>query len=161
MSTLYVDNLRPNLTNGISLSGYIIQTKMVKSSTTATTDSSTGAVATDLAMNFTPLRSNSQILITIMAASESLGSYSDRGFQGRIYRDGVQIYSSDYDLYSSSDTTQRIQKTTYQFFEDSPGTSTVNYAFYFQSTGGGTANSVARLNIYGEPSTMVIQEVAP
>ena len=160
MSTLYVDNLQPNLGSGVSIPGHVIQTKFGKSTTVTATDSATGAVATNLAVQFTPLRSDSIILITIMAAAESSGSYSDRGFQGRIYRDSTQIYTSEYDLYMSNDTSQRIQKVTYQYYENSPGTDQVTYIFYIQSTGGGTSNSVARFNQYGEPSTMVIQEIA-
>jgi hypothetical protein len=160
MSTIYADNIKPNLQDGVHIPGHVIQTKFAKSTTITTTDSATGAVATNLAVQFTPLRSNSVILITIMAAAESSGSYSDRGFQGRIYRDSTQIYTSEYDLYMSSDTTQRIQKVTYQYYEDSPGTDQVTYTFYIQSTGASTSNSVARFNQYGEPSTMVIQEIA-
>ena len=62
MSTLYVDNLEPNLTGGVHVPGHVIQYKSTLTNTTTTLSPPSGVV-TILSLTFTPHSADSIIRI--------------------------------------------------------------------------------------------------
>ena len=66
MSTLYVDNLQPNLGSRVMAAGHVVQVVSAIKTDTATT-SSTSAVDTGLEATITPTSATSKILIIIDA----------------------------------------------------------------------------------------------
>lgn len=67
MSTLYVDNLQPNLGSGVSIPGHVVQVVQSESSTETLT-TSTSYVDTNLFATITPKSASSKILVNISAA---------------------------------------------------------------------------------------------
>ena len=65
MSTLYVDNLQPNLGSGVSIPGHVIQTANAPENTSIIYFGNTlGSFVSFNSVNFTPLRSDSLIVVS-------------------------------------------------------------------------------------------------
>jgi len=64
MSTLYVDNLQPNLGSGVSIPGHVVQTVYAETKTPVTLSPNTGMV-TLLSLQFTSLNPNNKLLISV------------------------------------------------------------------------------------------------
>ena len=64
MSTLYVDNLQPNLGSGVSIPGHVIQVITAETSTTVS-NTTTSFTDTGLTATITPKSASSKILILV------------------------------------------------------------------------------------------------
>tara|TARA_R100000388_G_C7240322_1_gene160826 strand:+ start:770 stop:1258 length:489 start_codon:yes stop_codon:yes gene_type:complete len=67
MSTLFVDNLKPNLNTGVHIPGHIIQIINVENDT-ATSTSSTSFIPTNVTATITPKFATSKILVICQAS---------------------------------------------------------------------------------------------
>ena len=168
-SILKVDTIQttagaaPNLTDmGFSRANEIIATYHATSSLSAQSNITNSHVnITGLSITMTPKLATSKIFIQAIIAAETYGGHADRGFRAGIYGGAsgtTFLYDSQYELYMSNDTTQRIGKATIAFQESASSTSARTYNISFCSTYS-SANAVARVNNYGEPSQMLVYEI--
>ena len=112
--------------------GKVLQVVTVKDETIVTGTST----LTSEDVTITPTSSSSKILIQFSIALESIPSNSDRGIHTRIYRGSTQIMYQPYEMYMSSDTSQRIGKVTYTMLDSPNTTSAQTYTFTAIGTGG-------------------------
>lgn len=93
MSTIYADNIQPNLGSGVSIPGHVVQVQSFFDVNLQTITTSTSFTPTDCALNFTPKFSNSNIIIGI----EGFIWAQDANTGGVItlYRDGVNLHPSN------------------------------------------------------------------
>ena len=168
-SILKVDTIQttagaaPNLTDmGFSTANTNIAAYYATSSTSSqTTQSNSFTNITGLSITMTPKLATSKILIQAVLAAETHGAHSDRAIRFGIYGGGSgtsQIYSSEYDLYVSNNTGQRISKVPIAYIESASSTSARTYNIAFASTRADSAAN-ARVNNYGEPSQMLVYEI--
>lgn len=68
MSTLYVDNLQPNLGSRVMAAGHVVQV-VTAETTTETVNNTTSYVDTTLSASITPTSASSKILVTVSAAT--------------------------------------------------------------------------------------------
>ena len=91
MSTLYVDNLEPNLGSRVMAAGHVVQV-VEQDNTTETITSSTSFVDTSLLATITPSSTSSKILIVISASffgeSGSLTSFTG---SANVTRNGTSV----------------------------------------------------------------------
>lgn len=145
---------------GINQSGTIVAAYTVNSSTSAQSSTVASAIdITGMSITLTPKFSNSTIVVTAMIAAETHSSHSDKGIRFWIKRDGSDVYAGEYDLYNSSDANQRIGKVHLMFNESAASTTERTYKIAFSSTRA-ASTAIARVNNYGEPSSMMILEIA-
>ena len=161
MTTLYVDNIAPNLQSKISApnldvpiaAGEVVQMKQAGDTVIRTTTSSSWT-DTGLSVSLTPKYTDSLIIIQANLAGEVYGS-ANMGIGYALYRDSSQIYNNNYDIYNSSNNAQRIEKVTLFDAEISNSLTTRSYSVYFRAMGSGTA----RHNQYGAPSRLFVWEI--
>jgi hypothetical protein len=145
---------------GINVTGTIVAAYTALSSMSSQTSASSSHTdITGLSITLTPKSAANTILIGAVIAAETHGSHADKGIRFNIYRGGTAIYGSEYDLYNSNSATQRIQKSPLMFSENAASTASRTYKISFASTRT-DSNANARVNNYGEPSTMYIFEIA-
>ena len=90
MSTLFVDNLKPNLNTGINIPGHIIQV-VQNTSTTQFSQGGTSFTNTNLDATITPKYQNSKILISVkQQCTFRMNTSSERAAYTRIIRDDEQ-----------------------------------------------------------------------
>ena len=138
---------------GLNTTGSVLQVQ--SNQFTNNLSSSSGQISGG-SVSITPSSTSSKILFLCTMAIETLGSGSDRGVQLRLFRDSTNIKGSTYNLYMSSDTTQRIGEVTMQILDSPNTTSAVAYSFDFGPTG---SNSTARAHHYGK-SVLTVMEIA-
>mgnify|MGYP003643075532 CR=1 FL=1 len=145
---------------GINTTDTIVAAYTTLSSMSAQTSATTSFIdITGLSITLTPKSAANTILIGAVIAAETHGSHADKGIRFNIYRGGTAIYGSEYDLYNSDNAAQRITKSPLMFLENAASTSSRTYKISFSSTRT-DSNANARVNNYGEPSTMYIFEIA-
>jgi len=168
MSILKVDTLQlangnaPTLTDlGFSQANTIVSAYHAVSSSSAQTLNTTSfSNITDLSITMTPKLTNSKILIMTTIAAEVFGTHTDKGIKFKIYGGSsgtTELYNSEYDLYASSDASQRIRKATLAYV-DSASSAARTYKVGFAATRT-DAQASARVNNYGEPSVMTVLEI--
>ena len=133
--------------------GAVIQ---VVSNTDTTSRTSTGTTTDSASVSITPKSSGNKVLFICNMSIESYGNGSDRGVFLRLRRGSAVLKSSTYNLYMSSDTSQRIGEVTYCFLDSPNTTSATAYKFDFRPTG---SSATARVNNYSF-STLTVIEVA-
>ena len=168
-SILKVDTIQttagaaPNLTDmGFSTANTIIAAYYATSSSNGqSTTSSSFTNITGMSITMTPKLATSKILVQATLAGETYGSFTDKGIRFAIYggASGTTVkYYSEYDLYDSSDDSQRISKVPLTYIESASDTSARTYNIAYASTTT-NSNATARINQYGEPSQMLVYEI--
>lgn len=140
---------------GINDTGTVIQTAYHTHSTSTTLTSTNVWTATGTTLSFTPKAANSTIIIYIKIAGEISGA-ANTGIGYRLKKDGNTVYDNDYAMYHSNSNDQRIDQIPIIHVESAVNTNARTYALDFRLRGGGQT----RHNFYGEPTTMIIQEIA-
>ena len=131
MSTLYVDNLQPNLGSRVMAAGHVVQV-VNGTYNTEITNTTTSFVDTGLQLSITPTATSSKILILIEQHTRYQTTY-DQGVGYKILRDSTAIFTSttNYDEYNYDGDTgtsfdDRGRKSLMWF--DSPSTtSSITY----------------------------------
>ena len=177
MSTLHVENLK-GLTSGGNANKVIIPTgqtlevtdnirydDMPAGSVIQTVDSSSTSVVTTASsgtwvdsgdtITITPKFATSKLHILVYAAGETYGA-ANQGSGYRIMNGSNIVYDNEYSNYNSDENTQRIDKVILLHVESAISASARTYTLQVRIRGNGTA----RHNQYGEPSRMVIMEIA-
>jgi hypothetical protein len=159
MSTLYVDNLQPNLGSGVHIPGHVIQT-VSNAVTSRQTSSSATFVATDVAATITPKFSNSKIIITICStySTEAAG----RGIICTIYRGSTNVTGSSSGIVhalTDASSNSRVRGGVHISYMDNPNTtSATTYTLYFRSSNDAGAVEIPPIN--NVPQTIILQEIA-
>jgi len=167
MSTLHVENLKGLSSGGnankiivpsgqtLTAPGHVIQTVDSSNSTELTTSSSGTWVDAGETITITPKFATSKLHMWVYAADEVYGA-ANQGSAYRIMNGSTIVYDNEYSNYNSDENTQRIDKVILLHIESAANTSARTYTLQVRIRGNGTA----RHNKYGEPSRMVIMEIA-
>jgi len=167
MSTLHVENLKGLSSGGnankiivpsgqtLTAPGHVIQTVDSSNSTELTTSSSGTWVDSGETITITPKFATSKLHMWVYAADEVYGA-ANQGSAYRIMNGSTIVYDNEYSNYNSDENTQRIDKVILLHIESAANTSARTYTLQVRIRGNGTA----RHNKYGEPSRMVIMEIA-
>lgn len=135
MSTLYVDNLEPNLGSRVMAAGHVVQVVRANFTTNNVTSSSS-YVATDIEASITPTSASSLILVNVCTGIDT--NNTTRAAYLTLYRDNttnLKQGSSDWIVFGVS-SSGRIQIPGNLQYMDSPATtSSVTYTLYHKSGG--------------------------
>lgn len=140
---------------GLNTAGTVIQTVDSSSTAVVTTSSSGTWVDSGDTITITPKFATSKLHILVYAAGETYGA-ANQGNGYRIMNGSTILYDNEYALYNSNSNTQRIDKLVLLHIESAASTSARTYTLQVRVRG----NGYARHNQYGEPSRMVIMEIA-
>ena len=162
MSTLYVDNLQPNLGSRVMAPGHVVQTVEHRfDSNHRNATSSTSYVATQITGAITPTSSNSKILVQVFTSGNN-NNASGHELRATIYRDspnGGNLFSQDnFVMVNGISSANRIHAPLSMAVLDSPNTtSEVTYSVYFKSTGSSAVEVPSHTN---SASVLILQEIA-
>ena len=89
MSTIYVDNLQPNLGSGVLIPGHVVQTVYTETSTPVTLSPSSGWV-TLMSLQFTAVNPNNKLLISVFSGNlrKTTGAGTSSWFSTQILVNG-------------------------------------------------------------------------
>lgn len=160
MSTLYVDNLQPNLGSGVHIPGHVVQTKTLKTTSSLTSTSTTYIDVLDF--DFTPVYDNSVLLVSGALsgiAYEAQTAYSGSQWQYTVTPSGGSTTSGLINYYMMHYPAGAYYGGQIPLSFDYTVTSTVSHTIKVQALSrGGRSNAFRNRN--GESSVMVIQEIA-
>jgi hypothetical protein len=156
MSTLYVDNLQPNLGNAVGAAGHVVQ--VIQADTNGEIANTSSSFIKMFQGSITPHFATSKVLVHIDFTVNVywVGSNNDAGAYYRIYRDGVWVDTNNGGQgvrfvhpasVSAGDFTDQIG----QFYLDSPATTnTVTYQLYMKVSNPSTANAIISRSVGGD-----------
>lgn len=159
MSTLYVDNLQPNLGSRVMAPGHVVQVVSYGSKNEGRVEtSSTSFTPTFLKASITPTSTSSKILVFVSGTANNNATNGAR-ICVNVYRDGSTDLADGEpngltSLRSASST--RVEASVACHGEDSPNTtSSVEYKVYIRNTDGaatvefpsGTSNEIPRITL--------------
>ena len=155
MSTLYVDNLQPNLGSGVHASGHVVQVVSTSSNTsTAMGTANTWTAATDLSVSITPKFSNSKIMIIANVDFDANAANRLQWFT--IFRDSTNLGDAVNGFSANVSAGSRLQGVAGMNYLDSPNTTSLT-TYYVYSKNNGTSTYI---NLYGSKSTITVMEIA-
>ena len=144
MSTLYVDNLQPNLGSRVMAAGHVVQVAYNNatggsSTAVATVTNNIADTATGFYAEITPTSSNSKILVMLTSNLQHTGA-SNQGIIWGMRRGTTPIARNgnfDYIEYTSADT--NFHTTVNLKYVDAPATtSLLRYELYLSNYSGGS-----------------------
>ena len=144
MSTLYVDNLQPNLGSRVMAAGHVVQVvydnATGQSAAVATVTNNLADTATGFYAEITPTSSDSKILVMLTSNLQHTGA-SNQGIIWGMRRGTTPIArngSSDYIEFTNTDN--NFHTTINLNYVDAPATtSLLRYELYLSNYGGGTS----------------------
>ena len=140
MSTLYVDNLAPNLGSGVLIPGHVVQ---VQSNSVATQFNTTSSslVTTGVSASITPLSASSKIYFSV-ACGDTATDNPNSGVSVAVYRNG-SIIDEFLARHSYVDTSASeslvINGASFSYLDSPATTSALTYTIYISNGGAGTA----------------------
>jgi len=164
MTTLYVDNIAPNLQSTISApniklpTGSVIQT-IENTFNTQTGVAGTSFISTNHSLSITPKFSTSKILIMHMGTVYNEGNNLHQ--YRTLYRDATHLAPGNEGLtLHSAGTSSSGRWSSMGFnFVDSPSTTNqITYTVYFRGNSGSSNSFYCYGSLY--PQTLIIQEIA-
>jgi len=145
MSTLYVDNLQPNLSSNVVIPGHVIQVVSAaiasgNGPTVSTATNNIADTATGFYADITPTSSSSKIAVFLTSNIQHVGT-GGQGILWGMRRNGTPIArhsGSDYIEYSTAES--NFHRTVSFNHVDAPATtSSTRYELYLSNYGGGTS----------------------
>lgn len=140
MSTLYVDNLRPNLGSGIHNPGSVVQCISSDDARTWTSATSTTLVASGISLSITPKFANSVILVDFHFPMLHIPNPAGVSLVPAVYRNGTNIGINGYPQGFLHNAVGDFQYPSIKIeCRDAThnSTSALTYEVYFRSTNGG------------------------
>lgn len=139
MSTLYVDNLQPNLGNAVHAAGHVVQVQTGSKRGVVSTSSS-AYVASGLGVSITPKFSTSTLLISIHGGRPNINSGEQIDFKiyegttalsgdrlGSFFHDaGGNIYSAGINYLNTVDATSTTARTYNLYYRSAISSAVVN-----------------------------------
>jgi hypothetical protein len=138
MSTLYVDNLQPNLGSRVMAAGHVVQVIQATHATKAESNSSTFS-DTGLSVSITPTSTSSKVLVMVSIGSAGVLNNSGPDARGsfRIERGGNTLLGSDLRSYDYGNSGSIMFAPFYLSYLDSPAsTGILTYSLQQQKTAG-------------------------
>ena len=126
MSTLYVDNLEPNLGSRVLAAGHVVQVVQVSGTNQTNTGLQNTYVSVAGTCSITPTTTSSKILISHTAGGLAYGTLSCRL---RIKRNGSVILTNDRMGYNSFTADWTPMPWVYNYLDSPSTTSQVDYTF--------------------------------
>ena len=161
MTTLYVDNIAPNLQSRVSVPGHVIQVVQTVYSTD-TTNSTSSYADTGLSASITPSSTSNKILVLV-----SQNAWADRDSsvingQFKLFRNTTELLQNQYAIQieaSGSGTVKSGQMVSLNYLDSPSTTSSITYKT--QGVASTTLNNgLIRFQIGGDPSTITLMEIA-
>ena len=156
MSTLYVDNLEPNLGSGVHIAGHVIQTQYAETTTVVVGGSQTGTLFdVGLSCNITPKFATSKILVIV-----SLRLYTQKNCNAlaRTLRDTTSIHSVA--RFGLSDAEGSQGDGGYYSVNVLDAPATTSQITYKCQVGRSFGSDNWNAHIDGDKSTITLQEIA-
>jgi len=147
MTTLYVDNIAPNLQSKVSApnlqlpSGSVLQ--VVESNMSGDgifSTSSTGFVDVGLSASITPTSTSSKILVRFNAGGVSRSATANEALRLQIVRGATSIYGSANIIYSTSSTSFEDFCLAYEVLDSPSTTSATTYKIQMRTRTGNTCS---------------------
>jgi len=156
MSTLYVDNLEPNLGSRVMAAGHVVQVVQGTTSTRVT-QNTTSHVDTGLTASITPTSTSSKILVVV--SQHGLDKRTDNSYMElQLLANGGLIYQPNGQfLYNNSTSAQHTGSAVFSYLHSPSTTSAVTYKTVFRSPNAKNQVSVQWSN---SESTIILQEIA-
>jgi hypothetical protein len=155
MSTLYVDNLQPNLGSGVHAAGHVVQIQNTSTLLSGTISSTTPVDL--LSISFTPKFDNSSLYIVVTHRWQENTNVTNAGVA--IVHDGTNLLNiSAYNTYAA--TGNMIDTNTYQGFVASTGSTSardIKFQHWCFASGG---NLIVNPNVTGAATQMTVMEIA-
>ena len=170
MSTIYVDNLQPNLGSGVIIAGHTLQTVHGVTSTQVDISASTNvwtSVYTNLA-TITPKSSSSKILITgvitFYSPSTDGNFYCDLAINRNGSLQGEIMGYAGFHRTTSSTLMDTMNNIPFTYLDSPASTSALNYGFSVRVKNYGQGNSTVSFTYDDsggdQQSSFVLQEIA-
>ena len=162
MSTLYVDNLQPNLGSRVMAAGHVVQ---VQTGIIDRLDMSTTTFTDIGSLTITPSSTFSKIYITVTnhVYLATAGSVSWRGALTQIYRDASAIVNEagqfgSPSLYTNTNNDRMMMYSTINYLDSPSTTSQISYAVKVASKSGDNIdfNNAS----YGRQGRITLMEIA-
>lgn len=155
MSTLYVDNLEPNLGSRVMAAGHVVQVVQSDFNTLVTNSTNGTTIASGVKKSITPTSSNSKILIMcdVSVGKNSTNSYGELF----IYKDGSSLIQMENSLLYTGDTGQNYNRVPITYLDSPSTTSSTEYEIYFKKEG---ASGEMYINPDSGRSTITLMEIA-
>lgn len=162
MSTLYVDNLQPNLGSRVLASGHVVQ--VVSATTTSgNTITSTSYVDTGITASITPTNTSNKILILVSSPTLAvIGNNNSRSIYARLLRDATQIALTVGEINSAPGSNSfNVENFDASFvYLDSPST-TSSITYKTQAYVSNSADSMqVRFQFASTTSSITLMEIA-
>lgn len=155
MSTLYVDNLEPNLGSRVMAAGHVVQVVSFNITTLVTNSTNGSTIASGIKTSITPTSADSKILIVcdVSVGKNSTNSYGELW----IYRGGSSLEQMENSLLYTGDTSQNYNRVPITYLDSPATTSSTEYEIYFKKEG---AAGDMYINPDSSRSTMTLMEIA-
>ena len=158
MSTLYVDNLEPNLGSRVLAAGHVVQ---VVTSTYATETVSTSSTYTDtgLSASITPTNTSSKVLVICNFCSSGVQQTSGADANGffKLVRSSTDLYESIHRSYDYGNSGQITFGSYVMSWLDTPSTTSATTYKLQHRLQAGTSVRICESN---KPSIITLMEIA-
>ena len=147
MSTLYVDNLQPNLGSRVMAAGHVVQTVSAEYNSIISTSNNASMTDTGFNCQITPTSSTSKVLALVTLSN--VRKTGDNVTNVRLYRN-TQAVTEDIGNLDTGDTQLLTLPYAFQYLDSPATTSQVTYSIYWRG---------ANANMYG-PQHITLLEIA-
>ena len=167
MSTIYVDNLQPNLGNAVHAAGHVIQIVNTTFTTMYTINTDTGWTEIG-SLSITPKFATSKIVITStnhVYVAAGTASYWRSGHQ-RLLRGSTELTgdtgSDPYGEgnYAVNAADRSMTYSTLHYVDEPNTTSSITYKMQFRRRDSNTTDIIINSGNYGRLGMMMIMEIA-
>ena len=155
MSTLYVDNLQPNLGSRVMAAGHVVQV-VTNTYSTRVVNSTASNVDTGLTASITPTSASSKILVTV--SQHGLDKRTGNTYMElQLHADGSSIYQPNGQFLWTASTSTSTGSAVFSYLHSPSTTSSVTYKTVFRAP-----NGVAQVAVQysGAESTITLMEIA-
>jgi hypothetical protein len=152
MSTLYVDNLQPNLGSRVMAAGHVVQVVSNQSNASFSSSGGDASFSNVLSATITPTSASSKIKITTCAIYYCTNTSSSVNHRFRLVRDGNPL--SDYNGAQDSGSAQYLQYRTSAVNNHIP----VPFNFTWINSPNTTSATTYTLQVLATTSSMLLYE---
>jgi hypothetical protein len=152
MTTLYVDNIAPNLQSRVSVPGHVIQ--VVQGTSFSTTQVSSATPSTvGLEATITPSSTSSKILVLVNAAGDTIDTGGALSVIGYLFRNSTELNRQGW-TYDSGN--RQISNIVISYLDSPSSTSALTYDLRI------TSGSTSTIGMYGNDvmKTITLMEIA-
>lgn len=167
MSSLYVDNIVPNLGSQVQipnlkpLAGSVVQVVQGQTSTQVSTSVSASYTDTGLQASITPTSASNKILVIFNITVDYRTSTANFGAQIKLFRDATEISMDYVQGYYASSGTNDLRETRHhsQSVLDSPST-TSSVTYKVQGRAPTQSGGISEFNWNSSVSSITLMEIA-